>query len=164
MAGPQTRRAHRDAADGNRSAVGLDRAAQTARKLSRSPDRYAPGRGPTAAFTSSHTVGTFRRWDCINAGQRKRSRAPVRSRHVPLSRPQPPQTAAKLRGFSPTAPGFTAETDSPLEGAGFEPSVPLYGELGALGRVRRTRAAIVKPGTPDRSRRRARRPICGTPG
>jgi hypothetical protein len=24
-------------------------------------------------------------------------------------------------------------TDSPLEGAGFEPSVPLYGELGASG-------------------------------
>src|SRR5216683_2564051 len=47
---------------------------------------------------------------------------------------------------------------------GFEPSVRLYGELGALGRVRRTRAAIVKPGTPDRSRRRARRAICGTPG
>ena len=81
---------------------------------------------PTAAFTLSHTVGTFkfRRWDCTNSGQRKRSRAPVRSRHVPLSRPQPPQTAAKLRGFSPTAPGFTAETDSPLEREGFEPSVP----------------------------------------
>ena len=30
--------------------------------------------------------------------------------------------------------------------------------------MRRTRAAIVKPGTPDRSRRRARRAICGTPG
>src|SRR5712671_119088 len=68
---------------------------------------------PTAAFTLSHTVGAFkfRRWDCTNSGQRKRSRAPVRSRHVPLSRPQPPQTAAKVRGFSPTAPGFTAETD-----------------------------------------------------
>src|SRR5260221_12113021 len=81
---------------------------------------------PTAAFTLSHTAGTFkfRRWDCTNSGQRKRSRAPVRSRHVPLSRPQPPQTAAKVRGFSPTAPGFTAETDSPLEGDGFEPSVP----------------------------------------
>jgi hypothetical protein len=33
--------------------------------------------------------------------------------------------------------------DSPLEEAGFEPSVPLYGQLGALGLVRRTRAAIV---------------------
>ncbi len=61
-----------------------------------------------------------------------------------------------------TKVGFAA--DSALEGAGFEPWVPLYGELGALGRVRRTRAAIVKPGTPDRSRRRARRAICGTPG
>ena len=53
--------------------------------------------------------------------------------------------------------------DSPLEGGGFEPSVPLYGELGADA-CDATHAAIVKPGTPDRSRRRARRAICGTPG
>ena len=89
---------------------------------------------------------------------------PVRSLRVPSHVPSHPQMAAKLRALSLTASGFTAETDWPLEGAGFEPSVPLYGELGALGRVRRTRAAIVKPGTPDRSRRRARRAICGTPG
>ena len=37
------------------------------------------------------------------------------------------QTGAKARGFSPTAPEFTAETDSPLEKAGFEPSVPPRG-------------------------------------
>ena len=34
------------------------------------------------------------------------------------------QTGAKAPGFSPTAPEFTAETDSPLEEAGFELSVP----------------------------------------
>src|SRR3984893_8724777 len=62
------------------------------------------------------------------------------------------------------APKVRFAPDSALEETGFEPSVPLYGELGALGRVRRTRAAIVKPGTPDRSHRRARRAICGTPG
>src|ERR1700738_4377304 len=50
-----------------------------------------------------------------------------------------------------------------LEGGGFDPSVPLYGELG-VGACDATHAAIVKPGTPDRSRRRARRAICGTPG
>lgn len=33
------------------------------------------------------------------------------------------QTAAKVRRFSPTAPERTAETDSPLEEAGFELSV-----------------------------------------
>jgi hypothetical protein len=54
--------------------------------------------------------------------------------------------------------------DSPLEGAGFEPSVPLYGELGTSGACDATHAAIVKPETSDRSRRRVRRAICGTPG
>src|SRR5262249_45111494 len=43
--------------------------------------------------------------------------------------PLPVQTGAKARGFSPTAPEFTAETDSALEGDGFEPSVPRHGEL-----------------------------------
>ena len=42
----------------------------------------------------------------------------------PFSRPSHTQTAAKLPGFSQTAQGFTAETDSPLEEDGFEPSVP----------------------------------------
>ena len=53
-------------------------------------------------------------------GQERRFAAGTSLSHVPSLT----QTAAKLRGFSPTAPGFTAETDSPLEGAGFEPSVP----------------------------------------
>jgi hypothetical protein len=35
------------------------------------------------------------------------------------------------------SPRRLPHTISPQEGAGFEPSVPLYGELGALGRVRR---------------------------
>ena len=33
-------------------------------------------------------------------------------------------TAAKVRGFSPIASGFTAETDWLLEGSGFELPVP----------------------------------------
>jgi hypothetical protein len=68
------------------------------------------------------------------------------SRSAPSTNPAYPNMIEEVR-FAP---------DSPFEGDGFEPSVPLYGELGALGRVRRTRAAIVKPGTPDRARRRAR--------
>jgi hypothetical protein len=50
--------------------------------------------------------------------------APVRSRHVPSHVPSHAQTAAKVRGFSPTAPVFTTETDSAQEEDGFEPSVP----------------------------------------
>ena len=36
------------------------------------------------------------------------------------------QTGAKAPGFSPTASKFTAETDSPLEGSGFELVVPRH--------------------------------------
>jgi hypothetical protein len=50
---------------------------------------------------------------------------PVRRLHVPSHVPGHTQTAAKVRGFSPTAPGCTAEIDSPLEQSGFELSVPL---------------------------------------
>jgi hypothetical protein len=46
----------------------------------------------------------------------------------PFSRPSHTQTAAKVRAFSPTAPGFTAETDSALEETGFKPSVPHSGD------------------------------------
>jgi hypothetical protein len=48
-----------------------------------------------------------------------------RSLRVPSHVPSHPQTAANARGFSHTAPGFTAETDWLLEGTGFEPPVPL---------------------------------------
>ena len=47
----------------------------------------------------------------------------------------------RLGAASPTAPGFTAETDSPLEGGGFEPSVPLAEELLFLERKCRKRRA-----------------------
>ena len=60
--------------------------------------------------------------------------------------------------------GGASSFDSPREGAGFEPSVPLYGQLGTSGACDATHAAIVKLETSDRSRRRARRAICGTPG
>jgi hypothetical protein len=55
------------------------------------------------------------------------STAMVRSPRVPSQVPSHPQTAAKVRGFSPIASGFTAETDWLLEGGGFEPSVPCGG-------------------------------------
>ncbi len=54
----------------------------------------------------------------------KRSRRAGSRPARPLSRPQPHADPAKVRGLSPTAPRFTAETDSALEGAGFEHSVP----------------------------------------
>src|SRR5580704_13725708 len=55
----------------------------------------------------------------------KRPRSPVRSLHARSHVPSRPQNAAKVRGFSLTASGFTAETDWLLEESGFEPSVPL---------------------------------------
>jgi hypothetical protein len=56
-------------------------------------------------------------------GRRRPGSQPAR----PLSCPQPPADRAKVRGFSPIASGFTAETDWLLEEDGFEPSVPQKG-------------------------------------
>jgi len=56
--------------------------------------------------------------------ERKGEGVPVRSLRVPSHVPSHPQTAAKVRGFSPIASGFTAETDWLLEGSGFELVVP----------------------------------------
>src|SRR5215831_17707574 len=44
---------------------------------------------------------------------------------IPPLVPMPAQTAAKMRGSPPKALECSAETDSALEGAGFEPPVPL---------------------------------------
>jgi hypothetical protein len=54
----------------------------------------------------------------------KGRKSPVRSLHVLSHVPSHAQNAAKVRGFSPSDSGFTAETDWLLEEAGFEPSVP----------------------------------------
>ena len=61
--------------------------------------------------------------------ERKGEGAPVRSLGVPSHVPSHPQTAAKVRGFSRTASGLTAETDWLLEESGFEPLVPLATEM-----------------------------------
>ena len=56
--------------------------------------------------------------------ERKGEGARVRRLHVPSHVPSNRQTAAKVRGFSLTASGFTAETDWLLEEIGFELVVP----------------------------------------
>src|SRR6516162_9001665 len=63
------------------------------------------------------------------------------------------QTGAKAPGFSPTAPEFTAETDSPLEGDGFELPVrehrataPSHGFAAASHREARLRGAPASHG------------------
>jgi hypothetical protein len=54
----------------------------------------------------------------------KGRKSPVRSLHVLSHVPSHAQNAAKVRGFSPSDSGFTAETDWLLEERGFEPLVP----------------------------------------
>src|SRR4051794_663427 len=56
--------------------------------------------------------------------ERRGEEVPVRSLRVPSHVPSHPQTAAKVRGFSPTASGFAAETDCLLEESRFELMVP----------------------------------------
>jgi hypothetical protein len=60
-----------------------------------------------------------------------------------------PQNAAKVRGFSRTVSAFTAETDCPLEGNGFELPVPREISSGfeasaGLRRVDRRRGGIIR--------------------
>ena len=74
----------------------------------------------------------------------KRPRSPVRSLHARSHVPSRPQNAAKVRGFSLTASGFTAETDWLLEEARFEPSVPLW--LGAFTRSKTSMSGPVGVG------------------
>jgi len=104
---------------------GLDRAAQTARKLN--PDICPRPRPPSrlrvvANGLSFPEVGLHQ---CPS--EKKGEGVPVRSLHVPSHVPSHPQTAAKVRGFSPTTSRFTAETDWLLEERRFEPSVPMLG-------------------------------------
>jgi hypothetical protein len=56
--------------------------------------------------------------------ERKGEGVPVRRLRVPSQVPGHTQTAAKVRGFSPIASGFAAETDWLLEQRGFELLVP----------------------------------------
>src|ERR1700730_6995458 len=92
--------------------------------------------------------------------ERKGEGVPVRIMRVLSLVPSQPQTAAKLRGFSPIASGFTAETDWLLEEGGFEPSVPLYVSSVHSGACDATHAAIVKTGTPDSARGLAMGALC----
>ena len=94
------------------------------------------GRGPTAAARHLQTVRTFREVGLHQfPAERKGEGVPVRSLHVPSHVPSHPQTAAKVRGFSPTASGFTTETDWLLEEDGFELLVPLRVVEARLGPV-----------------------------
>jgi hypothetical protein len=83
------------------------------------------------------TVGIFGRWDCINAPQREKAKGPRFAAWMSLLRSSAHlQSAAKLRGFSPSDSGFTAETDCLLEESGFELLVPLV-DAGLFGRTGR---------------------------
>jgi hypothetical protein len=78
-----------------------------------------------AAARYLHTVRNFQEVGLHQCpSERKGEVVPVRRLHTRSHVPSHPQTAAKVRGFSLTASGFTAETDWLLEGDEFEPSVP----------------------------------------
>jgi hypothetical protein len=80
---------------------------------------------PTAAARRLQTGRNLREVGLHQCpSERKGEGVPVRSLRVPSHVPSHPLTAAKVRGFSPIAPGFNAETDWLLEGDEFEPSVP----------------------------------------
>ena len=82
--------------------------------------------------------------------ERKGEGAPVRRLRVPSHVPSHPPTAAKVRGFSPIASGFTAETDWLLEQRGFELPVPRAVEERCRNdKVRSLAMAMVGAGRPS---------------
>ena len=87
-------------------ALNRSRAAPASRRASQVKPQVrtdmASGRGPP----SLKTVGTFRRWDCINAGQRKRSRSAGSQPARPFSRPQPPADRRQSAGLFADSPGI----------------------------------------------------------
>ena len=85
------------------------------------PQAAAPPR-PRVGCKRVRTFGEVGLHQCPS--ERKGEGVPVRSLRATSHVPSHPQTAAKVRGFSPIASGFTAETDWLLEEAGFELSVP----------------------------------------
>src|SRR4029077_19457156 len=85
------------------------------------PQTAAPDRG-RASFANGQNLREVGLHQCPS--ERNGEGVPVRSLRVPSHVPSQPQTAAKVRGSSPIASGFTAETDWLLEEAGFELSVP----------------------------------------
>ena len=56
----------------------------------------------------------------------KQPRRAARGQHVPFSSHVQAHTPGESRVFAPVGMEGTRETDSPLEGTGFEPSVPLW--------------------------------------
>jgi hypothetical protein len=77
--------------------------------------RLQRGRASFANGQNFREVGLHQR-----PSERKGEGVPVRSLPVPSHVPSHPQNAAKVRGFSLPASGFTGETDWLLEGSGFE--------------------------------------------
>jgi hypothetical protein len=84
--------------------------------------RPRPHRG-RASFAKAQNFWEVGLHQCPS--ERKGEGVRVRSPLVPSHVPSHTTTAAKVRGFSLTASGFTAETDWLLEEAGFELVVPL---------------------------------------
>src|ERR1700741_5360709 len=91
------------------------------------------GRGSTAArasFANGRNLREVGLHQCPS--ERNGEGVPVGSLGVPSHVPSYPQTPAKVRGFSPIASGFTAETDWLLEECGFEIGVPIQASADRL--------------------------------
>ena len=127
LAGPATRRVDRNASDRTRSTPGVDRAAQTARKLSRTTRRYAAGCAP---HRGRRVVATG--LSCAEVGLHQcpsGKTGPTASGRT-FSRPEAGPDRRHSRDFGRQRPRDPAETDSLAEGAGFETSIPLAKYVG----------------------------------
>src|ERR1700736_2492960 len=89
----------------------------------------------TAEISEGSTFSNLREVIMTMSEYEERLRAPAPSLHQTFTEGSP----ARTRGSRPTKAASPRETDSPLEGSGFEPSVPLP----RLSSIRAVRAEII---------------------
>src|ERR1700730_17490348 len=118
---PTTRRTHCNASYRTRSAARLDRSASSPGELKNDP-RQSGSRQRPGLFSLRALISPGNPDQCLS--EKSSQGEPARGQHVPFSSHVQAHTPGESRVFAPVGMEGTRETDSPLEGDGFELSVP----------------------------------------
>ncbi len=118
LAGPATHRAHCDASDRTRSAAGLGRAAQAARKLTANPEIFRRPRFTAACAVVANGLSFAEVGLHQCPSEKKTQGEPARRRQRPLSRPQARADRRNSAGLSAPSLGMHYRDRLPAGGNG----------------------------------------------